>query len=141
MQHANLKLKIYFKIVLSFFFLLFSASGAYAQVFIGNLFKPAKNFFSVSNLFNVLLPNMLVLTGVLFLVLLIFGGFSFMMGSSSGDPQKAEKGKQAITSAAIGLFLIIGAYFIMALISYIIGIDFLNPEQFEHDPNLDGPLL
>lgn len=103
------------------------AAGPTGGISIKEAFEPAKNFPDISSLFNVLLPNVLVLTGVILLVLLILGGFSFMMGGASGDAQKAEKGKQAITAAVIGIVLIIGAYFIMAIISYITGIDFFKP--------------
>jgi len=128
--------------VFSFFLinLLFLGSKAYGNgVDIKEVFGPAKQFGDISSLFNVLLPNILVIAGIIVLVLFIVGGFSYMMGGSGGDPQKAEKGKQAITAAVTGLFLIICAYFIMRIIEYITGINFLDPHPAHPGPPCTAP--
>jgi len=90
-----------------------------------NLFSPAKSIPTVSSLVNVVLKNAFVFAGVIFFVLLILGGFSFIM-SAGGDAKKAEKGKQTITAAVTGLAIVITAYWIIRIIEILTGINILN---------------
>ena len=57
----------------------------------------------------------LSLIGLIFMILLVYGGFLWM--TSYGDKTKVEKAKDLITSAVIGLIIVIGAY---ALSKFII---------------------
>ncbi|MDO8463576.1 MAG: hypothetical protein Q7S96_04925 [bacterium] len=50
----------------------------------------------------------LSLVGVIFFVLMIYGGFLWM--TARGDSPQIEKAKQTITSAIIGLAITLGAY-------------------------------
>lgn len=54
--------------------------------------------------------------GIIFLCLLIYGGFLWM--TSYGETQKVEKAKNLITGAVIGLVIIIAAY---AITNFVIG--------------------
>ena len=73
-----------------------------------------------------LLKNIYVVAGILLLVLLIIGGFSFIMGAGEDNPEKAKKGKQAITAALIGFAIIFCSYWIIKIIEIMTGINILN---------------
>ena len=86
---------------------------------------PSQSITSISMLVNILLKNALTIAGVVCLVLLILGGFSFIV-SAGGDAKAKEKGKNTITGALTGLVLIIAAYWIIEIIQIITGIKILN---------------
>ncbi len=48
--------------------------------------------------------------GVIFLILIIYGGISWMF--STGNEQKVDKAKKIIINAVIGLVIVFAAYFI-----------------------------
>lgn len=58
----------------------------------------------------------LSILGVLFVILMIYGGYSWM--TSYGNEQKVTKAKTLITDAIIGLIIILVAY---ALANFIVG--------------------
>lgn len=58
--------------------------------------------------------------GVIFLLLIIYGGISWMF--SAGNEQKVEKAKGIIINAVIGLVIVFAAYFI----TDFIGTQFVN---------------
>lgn len=88
-------------------------------------FAPASTFTNLGSFVNIILKNAFAIAGVICLVLLIFGGFSFIVSAGSGDTKKMDQGKQTITSALIGLMLIIGAYWIVQIIGLLTGISIL----------------
>lgn len=55
-----------------------------------------------------ILNGLLSLVGVIFLVIIVWGGFLWM--TARGNDQTVEKAKQLITSAVIGLIIIAGGY-------------------------------
>ena len=61
------------------------------------------------------------LAGIILFILLIVGGFQFI--TSGGDPKAAEGAKKTITSAIIGLIVILVSYIILVIISNITGVD------------------
>ncbi len=71
-----------------------------------------------------------VLSGVLILFMVIFAGIKIVQGAGAGNPQEAEKGKQAATSALIGFVIIFSAYWIIKLIETITGVDFITNPGF-----------
>ncbi|MDP3955109.1 MAG: hypothetical protein Q8Q15_01970 [bacterium] len=89
---------------------------------IGDIYEPAKTFPTVGSLISVLLPNVFILAGVVFFLLLIFGGFGLIMGAGGGDPQKTGQGKQAITAAVIGFLVIFLSYWIIKIIEVVTGL-------------------
>lgn len=56
----------------------------------------------------------LSLIGVIFLVLMIYAGFTWM--TAAGNEQKAEKAKEIVIESAIGLIIVIAAYAITSFI-------------------------
>lgn len=56
----------------------------------------------------------LAFVGIIFFVLIIYGGFMWM--TAGGDEQKVTKAKDLITQAVIGLIIVLAAYAITAFI-------------------------
>ncbi len=56
--------------------------------------------------------------GVFFLLLMIYGGFIWMM--SRGNEQEIEKAKNIITNAIIGLIVVLAAYAITAFVGNLL---------------------
>lgn len=69
--------------------------------------------------------------GVMTVVAIIWFLFTLMTGaigmiSSGGDKQALESSRKKITTGLIGLIIILVATFLLDLVGYIFGIDFLN---------------
>lgn len=60
------------------------------------------------------------IAGGVALVLIVYAGFLVM--TSSGDPRKAQAGKELLTAAVSGLIMLVGAAFILEFI----GVDLLG---------------
>ncbi len=61
----------------------------------------------------------LALSGSAALLAFVYGGFEWIL--SAGYPERVERGKKAITGAAVGLVIVFGAYtFVNLLISILI---------------------
>ena len=85
-------------------------------------------FPDIGSLVTSLLPNLLVLAGAIFFLLMV--GAGFMKIHSAGNDANAQdtaKAKNAVTFAVIGFLLVISAYFILQIIGVITGIDFTKP--------------
>jgi len=54
-------------------------------------------------------------------IMIIIGGFKYL--TSGGDPKAAASARLTLTWGIIGIVIIIGAWFILRLISYFTGID------------------
>ncbi len=78
------------------------------------------NFKSLETVFSNILGVVTALAGLAVFVLLILGGFSFL--TSEGDPEKIKKATAMITSALVGLVLIIASWFILRLIEQFTGV-------------------
>ena len=99
---------------------------AQTSVDIKDIFQPAESFETLGDLVSVLLKNAFTIAGVIFFVLLIFGGFTFIVSAGGGDAKKAEQSKKTITAAVTGLVLIFASYWIIQLIEIITGVPILN---------------
>lgn len=64
----------------------------------------------VANTVGDIIGIILSFVGVIFLILIIYGGISWMF--SAGNEQKVEKAKNIIINAVIGLVIVFAAYFI-----------------------------
>lgn len=85
-----------------------------------------QKYSSVSPLVSSLLKNSLVIAGIIFLFLLVFGGIMFIASAGNGDSKKSGQAQSAITSAIIGFAVIFCAYFIIQIIQVITGVNILN---------------
>ena len=82
-------------------------------------------FGSISELINRVLPNLMILGGIITFLLLVGGGFMLIQGAGSGDTEQLSKGKKALTYAIIGLILIFSSYWIIKLVSRVTGVPLL----------------
>ena len=67
------------------------------------------------------LPFIISGAGLILFVMLIWGSFEIMLGAA--NPKSAESGKQRITSALIGFFILFSVYWIAQIIQVIFGIN------------------
>lgn len=63
---------------------------------------------NVESIIGNVITTILSLVGVLFLVLMIYGGFMWM--SDRGNEEKAEKAKKIIIAAVVGLIIVMASY-------------------------------
>jgi hypothetical protein len=80
----------------------------------------------LADLVSVIVSSAFAIASVILLFFFIFGGISMIAGAGQDNPEKAAKGKQAVTSAAIGFIIIFAAYWIVRLIEVIIGVNFIT---------------
>jgi hypothetical protein len=64
--------------------------------------------FKVETVIGLVIQTFLSIIGVIFLILMIYAGYSWM--TAHGDEQKVTKAKETITASIIGLAIVIGAY-------------------------------
>lgn len=68
----------------------------------------------ISSRLGLLIGAILSFIGVIFMVLIIFGGFMWML--ARGNEQQVDKARDIITRAIIGLIIVLSAYAITAFI-------------------------
>lgn len=72
---------------------------------------------------NVIVSNViktgLSVVGLLFFVLMLFGGFNWMI--ARGNESQIEKSKNTVISAVVGLVIVLAAYAITALVGTFMG--------------------
>lgn len=73
--------------------------------------------------FGNVLEAVVALAGIALFIMLVVGSFRFL--TSGGDPKQTETARKTMTSAILGLVLIIGSYLILRLIANFTGIDSL----------------
>src|SRR5690606_27251137 len=86
----------------------------------------AGQFPTLGSLISTILPNVFIISGVVLLFLLFFGGFTII--TSNGNPEQTQKGMQSLTAAIIGFVIIFSSYWIIQIIQIITGIPILNSE-------------
>lgn len=75
----------------------------------------------LSVLFNNVVGYALGFAGIVLFILLLVAGFKYI--TSGGDPKAVEGAKKTLTSAIIGLVVILVSYLILVLIKTITGVD------------------
>lgn len=76
---------------------------------------------TLGDLINRLLSFLIPLAGIILLFVLIWGGYDFLM--SGGAPEKVKSAQAKITTGLIGFFLLVFAYLIVKIITFIFGIE------------------
>jgi hypothetical protein len=104
-------------------------STVYAQdgVPIGPVF--GSPFDSLGQIISTLLPNLYILAGVIFLVLIIAGGFGIISNAGKGKSDQVSQGKKALTIGVVGFLIIISSYWVIQIISAITGLNILEPSD------------
>lgn len=67
-----------------------------------------------NTIISTIIKTILSMLGIIFLVLMMYGGFLWM--TARGNESQVEKAKNLITSAMIGLGIVVGAYVITVFI-------------------------
>lgn len=93
---------------------------------IGTITQTTQQFDTFGGLVNVIIKNAYVAAGIITLLLLVFGGFTFIIGAGAGDTKKLEQGRQAITGAVIGLIIVVTSFWIVQVIQLITGVNLLG---------------
>ena len=96
------------------------------MVKIEEIFPPAKVFKDLASLVNILLPNIILLSGVIFFLVILFAGFQMIQSAGSGDAQASAKWKTTLTHAIIGFGLVVLSYTIITLLEIILGVNIFN---------------
>jgi len=89
------------------------------------LVEGVATFTCFETLFSNVVQALTALVGVALFIMLIVGGYGFLF--SGGDQKKLEKARGTITSAVIGVVVIIAAYLILKTIQLFTGV---NVTQF-----------
>ncbi len=80
----------------------------------------------IGNLVSVGLGIAFVVAGIVLLVSFIVAGIGLISGAGQNNPEKLEKGKQALTSTVIGFVVVFTAYWIVKLIQQVTGVELLK---------------
>lgn len=81
---------------------------------------PSPSITTFGTIVTVFLKNALVIAGVITLIFLVLGGFSVIMGAG-GDAKKMQEGQRTLTTAVVGLVIVVTAYWMIEIIQYITG--------------------
>ncbi|MBI3955476.1 hypothetical protein HY338_03460 [Candidatus Gottesmanbacteria bacterium] len=86
---------------------------------IGAIWKVNSRFDTLGSFVSFLLPILLLLAGIIFFVLVIAAGFTFLQNAGSEDAHALDKWKQILTYGVIGLIIIFGAYWVLQIINLV----------------------
>lgn len=81
----------------------------------------------IGSLISVLLPNIYIIAGIIFFLLIFIGGFGIISSAGKGMKEGVSQGQKALTAGIIGFVLIIGSYWIIQIIQIVTGLDIFNP--------------
>ncbi len=96
----------------------YSGSGG---VDIADCFAPANKLTSLSQVVNIFSQNFILIAGVIFFILLVWMGFSFLRAAGSQDSKAMENVKTTLTYGIIGFVIIFSAFWIVQLINFVTG--------------------
>jgi len=89
----------------------------------------------VVNLFNKVISNIVgiltIVAGLWFIFQFMLGAFSYL--TSGGDKARIEEAQKKITSALIGLVIVVAAIFLIDLVGSLLGLKILRPGDFIRD--------
>ncbi len=95
------------------------------MVYAINLADPAVNpgakFTSISTLINIIIPLLMTGAGILFLIMLMLGAFTYL--TSAGQQEKLKKAGQTFTYAILGLVIIVSSYILVKIIGIVLKVD------------------
>lgn len=76
-------------------------------------------------LLSTVLGALTAISALSFLIYFVLGGLLWI--TAGGKQESVQKAQKQMTDAAIGLVVVIVAYFIAGIVGFILGIDILNP--------------
>ncbi|HCM37441.1 MAG: hypothetical protein UV61_C0010G0010 [Candidatus Gottesmanbacteria bacterium GW2011_GWB1_43_11] len=87
---------------------------------LGGLKFKFKSSDSLGAILTAILPFVYGVAGFTLLLFLIAGGFGYL--TSAGDPKKTESAKNTLTMAIVGFGLVVAAYWITQVVSFVLGL-------------------
>jgi len=66
-----------------------------------------------------------LVAGLAFILYFVLGAINWI--TSGGEEARVEKAKNQMTSAAIGLIIVVAAYTVIGIVGTVVGFDILNP--------------
>ncbi len=79
---------------------------------------------ALTNIISQIIGVMTIIAGIWFIFQFIISAYGYM--TAGGDQQKMSTATKKITSALIGLIVVVTAYAIMSLLGKLLGFEFLN---------------
>lgn len=106
----------------------FKPIGGYSPREAGGVGSGTVQFISfASNLISLITT----VSGLMFLLYFILGGLNWI--TAGGDKAKLDEAKSKMTSAVIGLIVIVSSYAIAFIVGKVLGLDILNPATIIND--------
>lgn len=90
--------------------------------FFGGSSNKLTSLTGVGSLVTLFLNIAFVLAGLILLVFFIMGGIGLIGSAGQDDSQKAEQSKKTLTSAIIGFVVVFVSYWIVKLVSQLLGV-------------------
>ena len=81
--------------------------------------------FLLTEFLSSIITTITVVASLAFAIFFIIGGLKWI--TSGGEKTKAEESKTQMTQAAIGLIVVVVSYFIIGIISNVLGLNILDP--------------
>lgn len=79
---------------------------------------------SANSLINGLISLVVIVAGLIFFFILVFGGIRWI--TSQGDEAKVKEARDQVTNALIGLVVVFAAWAILKLVETLFGINLTN---------------
>lgn len=90
----------------------------------------AAKFNTPGGLISSLLPNILVIAGLVLLLIIIYSGFNLLsdagLPETSPNLQRFANHRNALTYGILGFLIVISAYFILQIVGFSTGVDFTH---------------
>ncbi len=83
---------------------------------------PPAQISDLEQVFSSVVSGALTLAGIAVLVMLVWGGYQFLM--AGGDKEGAAKAQKTLTYAIAGLVLVLSAWIILNLLGNFLGVNF-----------------
>lgn len=79
-------------------------------------------------LITVLLPNALMIAGIIFFIWIMIVGWGILAsGGKEANAQEKAKAQAALTYAVIGFLIVVSSFFILQIIEKVTGVNFITP--------------
>lgn len=95
------------------------------DVYAVDLADPANNplakFSDLSVILNVVIPTLVIGSGVMFLGALLYGGFTII--TAGGEPKNIQKAQSIMKYALIGLLIVVLSFLMMKMIEVVLNVD------------------
>jgi len=86
-------------------------------------FAPAK-FTNIASFLNIFIPLTMVGAALIFLVMALFGGFTWL--TSGGSQENLAKAQKTFINAIIGLVIVVFAFVFTKVLGYMLNVDILK---------------